>query len=1150
MNVYQNPISFTGKINTDDTTLLLPQGDYFLSEYFRVTGGVQGETGQGQSVTGNLLIPNEDLPEGENKVIGTTPYTEQNSLIYFVHNSEGNHSIYMVNNATNVVTRIARSSVFNFQLNFPIIHAFVLDKKLYWTDGYFGSYLNNDWNGPRRLDIDWALGGGVITREAIAWDIYQPWRPPTTFYETNTSNVPTNYLIGKLFQFRYQWVYRTGEESVFSPISKCNLPSGYFVEGVNSTSQIIDNIINVVIQTGSENVRFLRVAYRQGNSVEFSVFSELDKDLLGIPDNSPYVTQFTRDQFIYSLPLALANNERFPRIANCVELLPTNEAAFANFYEGYDRETPLLDVRPFINEKTIFNGLISYAQGVNRQFNSDPNSRFAEIVFNANLYVKGGRYYFNGGDELVFQLYNASDSDNPTEVVRYIVPNQAIEATNLERWNFLLDDLQDFLLALGYTADIVIDGFEYKIQIGEYYFREAIFVAGTDAFSPPAFLTVVHPVEVVKTFKTGALHQFALQYYDTAQKDGTVWRSEISRIEVPSVAEISPTLSSPSVPFYVSMQTTIGGINGTYRPPIWATHYQVMYKPPKIEWQQRVIKSVQFLANGRVRINLEDKYEQSYRGANISMQIQAGDIVRFIRRANNARLEFEYLGQYCDEAAEVFVYEYGASTDSAGEYITIDNIGLDHILNPLVGAQPTPSGSYTTCSGSIIEIYRVSESLETDPWFEIGECYPVVLAHTPNRVHQGQNFGVSGQLINIVGGNAFFRKRPQGGYNETAFDFQMAYIEDPDFSDYFPSRVYDYGRIGIEDVNAKERRLFAAVGHTSQYLDNTRINRLNQVDFQNVKYLREEHGPISRIVVNGYTLSVLQHRKNTSIYIQRTMAVNGSGASNLILTDRTFSDPRPLEQDWGAVHGGGVIVAYGNLYYYDFLNGIFVVSTGGGQLNLSLESKYMKGTAAFSEFTDVDTQNVFSCVNTDLNEIRWTFTSGAGVAFCPNVGFTFNTNHVEDCIGSIGNNMYGFKDGNVYRENKGVELNFYGEQKNCKVGWVFNVGATTAKMFLNLWLQSNKRWDVEEIKIKDNLNYTTMESFLPASFFNAQEGALVAPYMRDITDPSFTDMGRAFVDGRALRGFAISHIMSYSGDEKVLLFNAAVRFAVSNPVNS
>jgi hypothetical protein len=1144
MNQYQNSIVFTGKINTDVAPERIPQGDYTESRYFRVYGGVEGEVGKGQSMKGNAIIEN-DLPTGLNRVIGTCKYTERNSLIYFVYNSNGNHSIYMVDNDSFAITRIAQSGVFNFQEDYPILSAFVLDNKLYWTDGYFGSYQNLNWNGPRRLDINWALSGGLITREAIAWDIYQPAFDPTAVYDTDTT-IPTNYLNGKLYQFRYQWVYTTGEESVFSPMSKVAIPSSSFIEGMNSYTQIVDNVINVTVFTGPEQVRYLRICYRTNAAEEFKVFRELDKQLLNIPDNSVVTEQFTRDEFLYTLPLSLKNNERFPRICETVALLPTNEAAFANFKEGYNVELPIMTVGFVPSVYEDYSGLIGFAKGQNGVSSCS--------IFFPPYYGQNGKFYFNKGDVINFQIYQYTDLNNPTIVVNYKVVNSYNQATNLLRWQAFLNDLVAYLLSeYGITANVEP---VYQISIPNYRLR-GISQEEYD-IGQTIFLPVTHSTDTRKTFKAGALHQFSIQYYDEALKDGTVWRpASKARIKVPSQSEIAASYGYTTEPFSVNMVVSLGGNSGQYQPPMWASSYKIMYKPPRIEWQQRITKEMTFMSTGRVRIELEDKYEQNYKGANINYQIQVGDTVRFIRRSNNALFENQFLAEYCPtEIAEVQVREYGPSTSANGEYIVVDNFGLEYIFNPSQGPQPG-NDEYKLGSNALIEIYRVNEATDNDPWYELSQMYPIANPHTANRAHQGQVLNVSPAEYTLTNGNCYFRKRPQGGYynlsSPNAYDYQMAYIEDPDYSDYFPSRFYDLGRLGVEDVNAKERNFIAAVGHTSQYLDNTRVNRLNQVDFQNVTYLREEEGPITMLLVNGYTLSVLQWRKNTSIYINRELFLNGGGDEGLSLTDRTFSKPRPLQENWGCVHGGTAIVSDGVLYYYDYLNGIFVAAGGNGQINLSLQSSYMKGSKQLQSYLSIDNKLAFSCEKTKYNEVYWTFpNANAGVAFSKVIkGFAYTTDHPEECVGNLVNKSYSFLQGNVYADDVGSELNFNGFDKTCFVGFYFNIAPSVVKVPLNLMLQTNKRWLVDPITIPANLNYTQMESYILPEMFNAQEGYIVAGYRKDYSDPAFEDEDIAYVSGRSLRGYVIFHLLRYGGQpntEKVYLYGAAVNFYASAPI--
>jgi hypothetical protein len=381
----------------------------------------------------------------------------------------------------------------------------------------------------------------------------------------------------------------------------------------------------------------------------------------------------------------------------------------------------------------------------------------------------------------------------------------------------------------------------------------------------------------------------------------------------------------------------------------------------------------------------------------------------------------------------------------------------------------------------------------------------------------------------------------------------MCWIEDPAFSDYFVSDFSDYGRIGIDDVYAKEKHLKALVGHTLQYLDNTRVNRLNQVNFPNITYLREEQGSVNKLIMNGFTLTCLQDRKNTSIYIQRTMSVDGVGDSNVILTDKTFGGTRPLEEDWGTVHAGSVIKADNYVYYYDYLNGTFVASTGGGQGDVAKATKFSKGAYLMSTQMTPDSF-MCSAVSKNFSEVHFYVENEAEETLSYVYNFVdkrwkFRMNHAMDFQGYVGRYHYTFKDGQIYLENAGDELTFFDTLQTQSVTFVFNANPTATKFFLNLWMQTNVKWNVPFISTPPSLVAPTgMLSHLVADQFGSQEGYIVAPYWGDESDPSFEYPEIAYIEGRRLLGYAIVHRAEYSGTAKSYLLNAAVNYSASSPM--
>jgi hypothetical protein len=91
---------FFGGLYTDDEDRLIPDGDYRSANHAR--GGNAGDSNDGAitSMAGNLLYDNPSLAAGVNTVVGSCPWVEGDSIIYFVHNDELNHSIWQYSIST------------------------------------------------------------------------------------------------------------------------------------------------------------------------------------------------------------------------------------------------------------------------------------------------------------------------------------------------------------------------------------------------------------------------------------------------------------------------------------------------------------------------------------------------------------------------------------------------------------------------------------------------------------------------------------------------------------------------------------------------------------------------------------------------------------------------------------------------------------------------------------------------------------------------------------------------------------------------------------------------------------------------------------------------------------------------------------------
>ena len=654
--MYQQGVFFYGGMNTDDEDRLITNGDYRNAYFSRNYGVNSPSEGALQSMTGNLLRNNTTLPAGVNIIIGACEDVEYKALILFVFNDLGDHTIWRYTVEDSQYQLILKDSILNFKKTNQIFHANVVNNLLYWTDNYFNSYTNNNFNPPRKINIQKAIlytqSGGTdpdgyseITFNNLDWIKHPPLFSPTFVYATDiTEN--SNNLKNKLFQFRYQYVYDDNEESAWSPISELVLPN--YSEYINQTVNIdpyLDNTIKVDIETGSSIARLIRVAYRIGNTGEFFLYKEYDKTQLGWSDYSTETINFKNETSGPAISNSERNYDLIPQIAKTIEYLPSNEFAIGNYIEGYDKQEitdsdVAFSVSNYPIENTAFtNPLASfacYASGVT-------NMLF--ISFNRiNSIVK---YRYEPGDVIILSLKDffgpaLASTVNPDRTIYFTVPyiNPTTYPTDLLKINQLNVELQNYLYSIGISSTVVAAGyFDPTVTwttlriLNKTWFDRTESQLSTDT---KGSVYVLRNNNCKRTFKSGAKHEFAFQYYDRANRDGTVLTVPAGEIYVPFNTDYTDNQLNQPIglnrkPYYSNINLLI---SSTYQPPIWADTYQILYKPSTniLNFQQRSVKQIIFNPDTTAKLVLENYYKNNILGASINQTPSKGDFVRFVRK--------------------------------------------------------------------------------------------------------------------------------------------------------------------------------------------------------------------------------------------------------------------------------------------------------------------------------------------------------------------------------------------------------------------------------------------------------------------------------------------------------------------------------------
>ena len=850
-------ITFLGGINTDDDVRFVTQGDYRSSMYTRSGSSESQNAGALESMPGNIEIINENLPSGINKVVGSARWLENESIIYFIYNSNNNHSIWSYSITTQAITQVIGNLVegggliegyagtaLNFDPEYKIFHANVVDNILYWTDGN---------NPPRKLDLYKAIkyyesGGNdeegysffcfnTEDRSSFTMDVVKapPLFPIQAEYQTNqTKNF--NKLYGNQYQFRYQYVYENNEESKWSMISKQPFPpSQEFISGRDIRDSLKWNELELTYFTGSYNVKQVNFAFRRGENGSWLVFKQLDLKSENVQNAIISTLAFDDNVAPQGATLTDILYDNVPQTALCQEVLPNQSLAYGNFYADYDL-LPQIDIQGerVLNElydanSQIFNTLpirnfnvvgtttqdscfliLDYTRLGN---NAEPLFNFLEgDVISLPLYKTSlGRstltnYYYT----LTYDdVYNNPDSPSSNAIRLQNLIFNIVDYFNTEYpevpWSY--QQITDFpttptiygyngyaLKASGYHTIPINDAFlyqdDYKISYG--------------------YGKLLRKNRCQTSLKKGSKKVFGIQYYDRANRSNAVQTNPEMIIDIPLPGQEDRSNFIYNIDNYDKSQsayTVSSKFTINHLPPDWATHYSILVKKDEMisSFMQTTITDFSYDPNRPFLLRLQldkvqssteiDYYTSSYVGATFYHTPSKGDRIRFISRDVSKAIYPYDENPVTDPLATLFPPAY------VGDYCELEIVQYDSETNSILVNDfdyKKILGGFTV-TGMLAEIYTPKRDVAEEVWFEI-ETFPIYTGNDGFRYHQANDQFQTADLPAILTsnyGDVFYRLRDLA--NGLRF---ISYDNDNDRDDDSISKlpnVLSYVKNGLQD---------------------------------------------------------------------------------------------------------------------------------------------------------------------------------------------------------------------------------------------------------------------------------------------------------------------------------------------------------------
>ena len=152
-------------LNKEDDVRLVKNVEMTDALNVRISADTNGDGGVIKNAYGNTAVSfragnnwqdkTHALPAGTNKVIGSVSDLKDGIVIFFVWNSNEDHSIYRFSTAAGVAELVYRDSVLSFQadsfIKGDVIRSLDEDSLLYFTDGI---------SSPKKINVSRAIRGG------------------------------------------------------------------------------------------------------------------------------------------------------------------------------------------------------------------------------------------------------------------------------------------------------------------------------------------------------------------------------------------------------------------------------------------------------------------------------------------------------------------------------------------------------------------------------------------------------------------------------------------------------------------------------------------------------------------------------------------------------------------------------------------------------------------------------------------------------------------------------------------------------------------------------------------------------------------------------------------------------------------------------
>jgi hypothetical protein len=384
------------------------------------------------------------------------------------------------------------------------------------------------------------------------------------------------------------------------------------------------------------------------------------------------------------------------------------------------------------------------------------------------------------------------------------------------------------------------------------------------------------------------------------------------------------------------------------------------------------------------------------------------------------------------------------------------------------------------------------------------------------------------------------------------------YIEDPNYSDFYLSGYYSYGRPNKVDKLYKKIRRPTTIYFSGQYIPETNINDLNNIYDITFETYEQYYGSIQKLHNYNRMLDCYQELKVGRIPISQKIWKDTTGASTISVTNDVLNPIDYYNGEYGIGTNPESFTAYGyRRYFLDANRGVFCRLSADGLTPISEHNfkahnfftdqcKLLTSTGLpFHVYTVYD-QKFTECIvafeelaymqRVDFDPIKIDDGPREEDIFGKFIGVkrsisakTIAFNEDENSWGTyysyspdfmISNNtdIVTFKGGELWKHNENlIYNNFYGVQYTSDIWFVVNGEPSKEKVFQAISFEDADAWDV----IAECPN--GMRTTLTATDFELIKNMRYAAFLSDINTPNTFNLPNfnARINGQKMQDYVM-----------------------------